>query len=81
MRNFLLKDLDEKFGMVEQRVRALIAENKNLAERISVLEQDLLAARREALKSEQSHTINKRIREKIEHILHTLEAIGVKKSD
>jgi hypothetical protein len=81
MRNVLLKDLDEKFGMVEKRVRALMAENKNLAERISILEQDLLDARSEALKSEHNHAINLRIREKLEHILHTLEAIGVKKSD
>ncbi len=81
MRKVVLKDLDEKFGMVEKRVQALIAENKNLAERINNLEQELLAARLEARQSEHSHDRNLRIREKIEHILHTLDAISVKKSD
>ncbi len=76
-----MKDLDEKFGMVEKRVQALLAQNKNLTERISNLEQELLVARREARQSEHNHARNLRVREKIEHILHTLEAIGVKKSD
>ncbi len=76
-----MKDLDEKFGMVEKRVQALLAQNKNLTERISNLEQELLAARREARQSEHNDARNLRIREKIEHILHALEAIGVKKSD
>ncbi len=67
--------------MVEKRVQALITENKNLAERIRNLEQELLEARREARQSEHNHARNLRIREKIEHILHTLEAIGAKKSD
>lgn len=76
-----MKELDEKFGMIEKRVRALLAENKNLAERISVLEQELLAARREAQQSEHHHARNMRIREKIENILHALETIGAKKSN
>ncbi len=76
-----MKDLDEKFYIVEKRVQALIAENKNLTERIGNLEQKLLAARREAEQSEHNHARSLLIREKIEHILHTLEAIGVKKGD
>jgi chromosome segregation ATPase len=81
LRNGVLKELDEKFGVIEKRVRALITENKNLIERISSLEQELLAARREAQQSEHHFGRNVRIREKIENILHTLESIGVKKSD
>ncbi len=81
LRNVVLKELDEKFGTIEKRVRALIAENKNLTERISNLEQELLAARREAEASVHHHNTNQRIREKIEHILHYLESIGIKKSD
>ncbi|HUI46168.1 MAG TPA: hypothetical protein VL122_09340 [Nitrospirota bacterium] len=76
-----MKELDEKFRVIEKRVRALIAENKNLTGRISNLEQDLLAARRDAQESEHHHGRNLRIREKVENILHALESIGIKKND
>jgi len=81
LRNVVLKELDEKFRVIEKRVRALIAENKNLTGRISNLEQDLLAARRDAQESEHHHGRNLRIREKVENILHALESIGIKKND
>jgi len=81
LRNVVLKELDEKFRVIEKRVRALIAENKNLTDCISNLEQELLAARREAQESENHHGRNLRIRQKIENILHALESIGIKKSD
>jgi|GEM_PF-6920197 len=81
LRNVVLKELDEKFRVIEKRVRALIAENKNLTDRIGNMEQELLAARREAQESEHHHDRNLRIRQKIENILHALESIGIKKND
>lgn len=73
-----MKELDEKLSLIEKRVRALMAENKNLTDRICNLEQELLVARREAQKSEHHYDRNLIIREKIEHILHALESIGIK---
>jgi len=81
VRKVVLKELDEKFRVIENRIRALLAENKNLTDRISTMEQELLAARREAQVSSYHHGTKLLIREKIENILHTLESIGIKKNE
>jgi len=76
-----LKDLDEKFGVIEKRVRALMARNKSLADRISELEQELLSARREVQVAEHRHGKNQQVREKIANILRALDSISAKKGD
>jgi chromosome segregation ATPase len=76
-----LKDLDDKFGELERRVRALMAHNKSLAARIGELEQELLSVRREVKVAEHRHGKNQQIRDKIENILRALDSINAKKGD
>jgi predicted nucleic acid-binding Zn-ribbon protein len=74
-----VKDLEDKFVEVEKRVQALVSENADLRKRVSGLERELAGARRESRELENFHGKRMHIREKIERILHTLEAAGEKK--
>ena len=74
-----MKDLENKFGEVEKRVKALVSENRDLAKRVSELEQELSRARRESQELENFHGKKMHIREKIERVLQALEATGEKK--
>jgi cell division septum initiation protein DivIVA len=74
-----VKDLESKFGEVEKRVKALVSENRDLAKRVSELEQELSRARRESQELENFHGKKMHIREKIERVLQSLEASGEKK--
>jgi cell division septum initiation protein DivIVA len=74
-----VKDLENKFGEVEKRVKALVSENRDLAKRVSELEQELSRARRESQELENFHGKKMHIREKIERVLQALEATGEKK--
>jgi len=67
--------------VIEERVRALRAENDHLTARVSALEEELAQARREAQGLEQFRGRKLHIRERIENILHTLESIGGKKHE
>lgn len=66
------------FIEVEQRVKAIIEENKALKSRIKELERELDAVRREA--NELRHFEGKRlhVREKIEKILSVLDGLDEK---
>ncbi len=75
----MAKDLEDKFAVVEQRVRSLIAENEGLNTRINELEQELHHALLAAREIEQYNGTKQQIRKKIETILHALETIHVKK--
>ncbi len=74
-----MKELEDKFALVEKRVQVLAENNKALAARVRELEQELAQARKEAQGLAHVHGTKLRIREKIENILHTLESVGVKK--
>ena len=74
-----MKDIQDRFAVIEERVRALLAENGHLAARVSDLEEELAQARREARELEQFRGRKIHIRERIENILHTLESIDGKK--
>jgi chromosome segregation ATPase len=76
-----VKDIHEKFAVIEERVRALRAENDHLASRVSDLEEELAQARRAAQELEQFRGRKLHIRERIENILRTLESIGGKKHE
>ena len=76
-----MKDIHDKFAVIEERVRALLAANEHLAARVSDLEEELAQARREARELEQFRGRKLHIRERIENILRTLESIGVKKGE
>ncbi len=74
-----MKDLENKFVEVEKRVKALVSENRDLAKRVSELEQELSRARRESQELETFHGKKMHVREKIERVLQALEAAGEKK--
>ena len=74
-----MKDLENKFVEVEKRVKSLVSENRDLAKRVSELEQELSRARRESQELENFHGKKMHIREKIERVLQALEATGEKK--
>ncbi len=69
-----MKDLETKFAEVEKRIGALVAENKVLMGRVRELEHELTHARREAQELQNLHGKKMHIREKVERILHSLEA-------
>ena len=74
-----MKELENKFAEVEQRVKALVSENRDLAKRVSELTEELSRARRESQELENFHGKKMHIKEKIERVLQALEAAGEKK--
>ena len=79
MGNDVLKDIETKFAEVEKRVQALVAENKVLTGRFRELEHELAQARREAQELQNFHGKRMHIKEKIERILQSMEAVREKK--
>ncbi len=73
-----MKDLEARFTEVEKRVRTLVSDNAALRKRIAGLEAELAEARKGSGELENFHGKKMHIREKIENILRTLEAIGEK---
>lgn len=75
-----MKDLTERFSEIEKRVRALASDNAGLRKRVAELERDLEQARAEASEFQNLQGKRLHIREKIEKVLRSLEAIGEKGS-
>jgi predicted nucleic acid-binding Zn-ribbon protein len=73
-----MKDLEAKFAEVEKRIQALVTENKGLAGRVRELEHELAQARREAQELQNFHGKRMHIKEKIERILQSMEAVKEK---
>ena len=73
-----MKDLEKNFAEVEKRVQALVAENRGLAGRVRELEHELAQARREAQELQNFHGKRMHIKEKIERILQSMEAVKEK---
>lgn len=71
-----MNNLDEKFLLIEKRVRALLAENSGLCARVRELERELAEARSAAGELALIRGEKLLLREKIEKILQTLESIG-----
>lgn len=76
MRNGDLKDLAESFAEIEKRVQSLASENRALKLRVSGLEGELAAARREAQEAVRVQGKQAHVRDRIEHVLRTLDALG-----
>ena len=74
-----VNDLEMRFGAIEKRVIALLAENKGLKARMSELEKELAQAKRDTLELEHLHGTKMHIREKIERVLQQLDTVGIKK--
>jgi chaperonin cofactor prefoldin len=68
-----LKDLEDRFAMIENRVKMLVTRNKDLKNRIRELDQELAQVRRDVQNVEYFHGKKLHIKEKIERILQTLE--------
>ena len=75
-----MKDLEARFEELEKRVKRLIAENGVLGKRVRELEGELAKARLESEELHNFHGKRLHIKEKIEKILHSLDAIGIKDS-
>ncbi len=73
-----MKDIHERFSVIEERVRALLASNNRLTARVNDLEQELAEARKEVRELEHYRGRRLHLREKIENILHILDSIGAK---
>ena len=73
-----LKDLEAGFAEVEQRVKALLRDNAGLRERVARLERELSQARAESEDIQDVRGKRIHIRERIEKVLRTLEAIDGK---
>jgi len=74
----ILTDLDERFALIEKRVRALQAENSGLHARVEELEQKLASASSATRELDLLNGKKQQMREKIEKLLQTLEFIGRK---
>jgi len=70
-----LKRIEAAFATVEQRVKALVTENRGLKKRVRELEGELAQARRSSQDLEHLHSRRVHIREKVERVLQSLEAL------
>lgn len=75
------KKLEERFAIVEQRIRALLDENGTLAARVRELERELAQARNAALNIEEYQGKAAHIRRKVETVLQSLESLSAKKQE
>ncbi len=76
-----MKNIRDRFALIEERVRALRASNSSLAARVNELEQELARARREVSELEHFRGRKLQIKERVENILRTLESFGTKQGD
>lgn len=70
-----VKRIEAAFGTVEQRVQALVTENRGLKKLVRELEGELAEARRSSQDLEHLHGRRMHIREKVERVLQSLEAL------
>jgi len=73
--DYALKRIETAFATVEQRVQALVTENRGLKKRMRELEGELAQARRSSQDLEHLHSRRVHIREKVERVLQSLEAL------
>jgi cell division septum initiation protein DivIVA len=70
-----VKRIEAAFAVVEQRVKALATENRGLKKHVRELEEELAKARRSSQELEHHHSRRMHIREKVERVLQSLEAL------
>ena len=70
-----VKRIETAFATVEQRVQALVAENRGLKKQLRELEGELAEVRRSSQDLEHLHSRRMHIREKVERVLQSLEAL------
>ncbi len=69
------KDLAAALTELEKRVTKIVAENRQQKKRIRELEQERASVQREALSLQHVQGLRMRLREKVEKLLKTLEAL------
>jgi cell division septum initiation protein DivIVA len=70
-----VKRIEAAFAIVEKRVKALVTENRGLKKRVRELEGELAEARRSSQDLEHLNSRRMHIREKVERVLQSLEAL------
>ena len=70
-----VKRIEAAFTIVEKRVKALVTENRGLKKRVRELEGELAEARRSSQDLEHLNSRRMHIREKVERVLQSLEAL------
>ncbi len=75
MQDDTVKRIEADFAIVEQRVQTLVRENKELKKRVRELEAELAQARRSSQDLEHLQSRRMHIREKVERVLQSLEAL------
>lgn len=75
MQDDAVKRIEAALAAVEQRVRSLVDENRGLKERVRELEGELAQARRSSQDLEHLNSRRMHIREKVERVLQSLEAL------
>jgi cell division septum initiation protein DivIVA len=75
------RDIEERFGIIEQRVRAMTAENRALKKRVAELEREIEQARSEEQTCRLNDGVAAQVRERIEKVLLSLEKIGAGSAD
>ena len=72
-----MKELGARFAEVERRVRALVAENRELRGRLGEFEKALAQARQEAQEAQSLRSKTSRVQERLTRLLKALESIEV----
>ncbi len=70
-----VKRIETAFATVERRVEALVAENRGFKKRVRELEKELAEARRSSQDLEHFQSRRMHVREKVERVLQSLEAL------
>jgi cell division septum initiation protein DivIVA len=71
-----LKGLEDGFAIVEDRVQALVEQNRALLARVAELERELARTGTEARELERLQGARLELRDRIEHILRALESVS-----
>jgi chromosome segregation ATPase len=77
----VVKDLTARFAEVERRILAVVEENGRLRGRVRELERELASVRDSAQELERHRERQTEVRERLERILKTLDAITANADD
>jgi uncharacterized protein YlxW (UPF0749 family) len=77
----MVKELGSRFAEVERRVRALVAENQGLRERVRELEEERGTLGEAARDSEALRASKTQVQDRLKRLLRLLETIEVKEPD
>lgn len=76
-----MKELAARFAEVEKRVRALVAENQGLRDRVRVLEEELGRASEGAREAVALRARKEQVRDRLKRLLRALEAVETREKE